>query len=521
MNAIKSTLKTPSPQREAEPGLVKNNAGGYVYAITPAQRLRRFLVLGTDGGTYYQSERNITKENIDVVKSLADNDPQVVYDAIVWATSVAPRNEASLFALAVLASGSPEARQFAKAAFPQVVRTGTHLFHFLSYLKLLSVRGWGRGLRNMVASYFGGDANNVALHAVKYRQRDGWSQRDALRLSHAKPLTPAHREVFNFVTGKPVGEAAPAVLQDFITVQGDVSEAKVLEIVKAGRLPWEGLRDEHKTKAVWSALLPCLPIGALVRQLATLTRLGVFDNKTNVSIAVGKLTDAKQVKGSRIHPVQLTDALMIYKSGGRYGMSKGAPYTANVKIVAALETAIDLAFNELEPTGKRLLVAIDCSSSMWNFRVGGSQLLTPAIGAAIMATQHSYEPNVQFGFFSTSYEPFKNPDFTNVSAANATMQSANWGETDCAAPMLYAQAHKLAVDAFIVYTDNETWCGKMKPMRALSNYRKASGIPAKLIVCAMTATQFSIADPKDGGALDVVGLASDTPAIITSFIKGW
>ena len=34
------------------------------------------------------------------------------------------------------------------------------------------------------------------------------------------------------------------------------------------------------------------------------------------------------------------------------------------------------------------------------------------------------------------------------------------GGTDCAQPMLYAKRKKLAVDVFIVYTDNETWAGR-------------------------------------------------------------
>jgi 60 kDa SS-A/Ro ribonucleoprotein len=39
-------------------------------------------------------------------------------------------------------------------------------------------------------------------------------------------------------------------------------------------------------------------------------------------------------------------------------------------------------------------------------------------------------------------------------------------------------------------------------------------------VVGMTATQFSIADPKDAGMLDVVGFDGATPNIISSFAKG-
>ncbi|CAF5034928.1 unnamed protein product, partial [Rotaria sp. Silwood1] len=38
---------------------VKNNAGGFVWAVNDMQRLQRFLCLGCEGGTYYQGEKEL------------------------------------------------------------------------------------------------------------------------------------------------------------------------------------------------------------------------------------------------------------------------------------------------------------------------------------------------------------------------------------------------------------------------------------------------------------------------------
>ena len=35
---------------------VKNEAGGFVWKVSDMERLRRFLVLGCEGGTYYATE---------------------------------------------------------------------------------------------------------------------------------------------------------------------------------------------------------------------------------------------------------------------------------------------------------------------------------------------------------------------------------------------------------------------------------------------------------------------------------
>ena len=94
------------------------------------------------------------------------------------------------------------------------------------------------------------------------------------------------------------------------------------------------------------------------------------------------------------------------------------------------------------------------------------------------------------------------------------------GNTDCAQPMLYAHKKNLKVDTFIIYTDCETWCGKIHPDQALRKYRKASGIDAKLIVVAMTSNGFTLADPNDAGMLDMVGFDSAAPEIIRQFVLG-
>jgi 60 kDa SS-A/Ro ribonucleoprotein len=92
--------------------------------------------------------------------------------------------------------------------------------------------------------------------------------------------------------------------------------------------------------------------------------------------------------------------------------------------------------------------------------------------------------------------------------------------TDCAQPILHALAHGLGVDAFLVLTDSETWAGAIHPAEALRRYRAVTGIPARLVVVAMVANHFSLADPADAGMLDVVGSDLATPGLIADFIRG-
>ncbi|MCL2767553.1 MAG: hypothetical protein FWE49_02345, partial [Synergistaceae bacterium] len=57
--------------------------------------------------------------------------------------------------------------------------------------------------------------------------------------------------------------------------------------------------------------------------------------------------------------------------------------------------------------------------------------------------------------------------FKSLDEVLREINGMNFGATDCALPMIYARERKIPADAFIVYTDNETWRGKTHPFQAL------------------------------------------------------
>jgi 60 kDa SS-A/Ro ribonucleoprotein len=179
-------LRTTPQTEPADERQVRNNAGGHTFTVEPIDRLRRFLVLGTDGGTYYTTERQLTKDNAAVVLDWAKNRTGELVDELVTISTAgrAPRQNATLFALAAACSlGDDAGRKRALAALPAIARTGTHLFLFARYVE--QFRGWGRGLRRAVAGWYADrPVDDAAYQAVKYRQREGWSHRDMLRLAH-------------------------------------------------------------------------------------------------------------------------------------------------------------------------------------------------------------------------------------------------------------------------------------------------------------------------------------------------
>ena len=85
--------------------------------------------------------------------------------------------------------------------------------------------------------------------------------------------------------------------------------------------------------------------------------------------------------------------------------------------------------------------------------------------------------------------------------------------------MRWALKHKVPVDTFVLYTDDETWAGSLHPAQALQKYRDVMGIPAKLVNVGMVATSVTVADPRDAGQLNCVGFDINVPSIITDFSR--
>ena len=130
-------------------GQVPNSAGGYTWEVNPFALLDRFLILGSETGTFYVSSQKLTMEHTaNLERMIREYGPRVVARIVeVSESGRAPKNDPAIFALAMCASlGSDEVRASALLALPRVCRTGTHLFQFAEAID--GLRGWGRGLRD-------------------------------------------------------------------------------------------------------------------------------------------------------------------------------------------------------------------------------------------------------------------------------------------------------------------------------------------------------------------------------------
>ena len=99
-------LRSTPQSKPADERQVQNSAGGHTFQLDDAARLRRFLTLGVDAGTYYASAKELAIDNVEVLKRMAVSEPETLVATIVDVSvrGAAPRQNPVLFALAYAAS---------------------------------------------------------------------------------------------------------------------------------------------------------------------------------------------------------------------------------------------------------------------------------------------------------------------------------------------------------------------------------------------------------------------------------
>ncbi|MCP4678755.1 MAG: TROVE domain-containing protein [Deltaproteobacteria bacterium] len=528
-------------------GQVEMRSGGFGWQVDDWTRLDRFLILGSEGGTFYVSEQQLTRESAESVERCIQSDGVRVVDRVVEisAGGRAPKNDPSLYVLAMCAKlGDEQTKVTAYKALPKIARIGTHLFHFCEYAKAFGGLG-GNGFKRALARwYLNTSPRRLALQAVKYQQRDGWSHRDVLRLAHPMATSEEHQAIFRWIVKGWQGELdCVDAVQDDLRLIWAFEKAKTARTVKEivplitdYRLPHECVPNDLKQHAaVWEALLDSMPPGAMLRNLNKMTAVGLLTNTSQATERVrGVLGDVVALSRARVHPMAVLIALKTYAAG--HGFKGSMSWSPVGRIVDALDGAFYLAFKGVTPTGRRLCLALDVSGSMGS-PVSSTRFLScrEAVGALALVTANvepCYEmvaftsggPGcVSYGNggwgFGTGISPVSITPRMRLDSVLSKLESLPMGATDCALPMRWALKTKTQVDCFVIYTDNESWAGDVHVDRALNDYRQRMGIPAKLVAVALSGDRFSVANTNDAGQMDVVGFDTATPNIISDFVS--
>lgn len=515
----------PIPGREAQ--MICGRSGGYTFDAGIWQMLRRCLLIGTAQSTFYAGKQELTEDFIAVIQNaIAENPSRVAHEILYASDGRAINNSAPILALVLLSMGeTPEAKKAFTEIFPEVVRTGSHFYEWLNYTK--AMRGFGKVVREAGKSWLSReDVKSLAYQLLKYQQRLGFSHRDALRLFHVKPPTDDHQQLFAWVIKGweelPTEIPSQALAQIWWYEWLKRNPEKTHEAISQGRLTHEMAAPVGKMeKGAWQLLFNEMPITAMLRNLGSLTELGVIsaDNRANLNRVAAVLNNQEHLRKGRIHPIDLLKALKTYQSGGQLGRSQKT-WTPVSRIVDILEKALELSFDVVEPTGKVFMHAVDVSGSMSWGVVQSLGLSCCEIATTMALVTAKAEKNYAIRGFATDFRDLRISRKDSFNSAIAKASNQNFGGTDASVAYDWMIKNKFKADVICFWTDSESWAGYQHPSQALAKYRQKVNPNAKAVYITLAPYQLTLVDPQDPLSWDLGGFDPGTPRLIQMIATG-
>jgi 60 kDa SS-A/Ro ribonucleoprotein len=514
----------PIPGRETE--MLQGRSGGFMFNAGTWKMLRRCLLIGTAKSTYYAGKQELTEDFVAVVRLAIAENPQRVAKEILYASDGrAINNSAPILALVLLSMGeAPEAKKTFGEIFPQVVRTGSHFYEWLNYTK--SMRGFGKVVREAGKNWFlREDVKGLAYQLLKYQQRYDFSNRDALRLFHVKPPTVEHQQLFEWVVKGwevlPAEIPCAALAQIWWYEWLKRNPQQTHEAIAQGHLTHEIAAPVGKMdKSAWQLLFQEMPIGALLRNLGSLTQIGVLtpDEHPNIERVQAVLNNKEHLRKGRIHPIDILKALKTYQSGGRLGRTQKT-WKPVRRIVSILEKAVELSFDVVQPTGKVFMHAIDVSGSM-SSPIADMGLTCCEVATAMALVTAKAEKNYMIRGFATDFRDLGITAKDSFSSAVRKASNQNFGGTDASVAYDWMIKHKFKADVVCFWTDSESWAGQKHPSQALTQYRQKVNSQIKAVYITLAPYRITLVDPNDNQSYDIGGFDPGVPQMIQMIAKG-
>jgi 60 kDa SS-A/Ro ribonucleoprotein len=410
------------------------------------------LTTNTLSNTFYVDARSLAKETVAVLDKMGDEDPAFLARALVYARNKGLMRLAPIVGLAVLSVKDRGRKDNFRRAFDLVIRTPDDLREFVALCRTGTIRkGLGGEARDAVKRRL---QRLSPYHAVKYgsARSEGMTLRDILRMAHPKPVNRAQEELFGWLVkgwtsiGPEPSPTNPQVWA-FERLKRTADEAEIVRLVRDHRLTWEVVVPAVRkmTPAVWRALLDDMPYMALLRNLATMDRHGVFQDRDTVREIAKRIADPANVRRSKQFPFRFFNAFHAFKG--------------DQSVKDALADALERSFENVPRLRGRVCVANDISGSMGGRAAARGAARYCDIAGLLAAALFRKCDDVALLPFDTEVHA------VSVSRRSAVMDIAGkiglaQGGTDLGAPIRRLLKRKEKVDIFIGITDGEDWAGR-------------------------------------------------------------
>ncbi|WP_134686850.1 TROVE domain-containing protein [Brevibacillus migulae] len=469
------------------------NKDGYpAFTRSIEEQYLQTLLTNTMGNTFYADQNQLLAEAELLHMEMAEQNPQFMAKAIVFARNEGFMRLQPLFGLAVLSLFRPDL--FARI-FLQVVKIPSDLSDFLTILKGMGRGEGGRAVKRQINRFLAGVSEYWAL---KYNGRGrGYSLGDAIATAHPKPADLKQQALFRYLRGYEANLALIPQVEALEKLKQATTEEEQIHWIHAGKLPYETVTGTIKpTKAIWEALLHQMPTFALLRHLQALDRAGVFEKKENLDYAVSRLTDRQALQKAKILP---------------FRFAKAFQQVEHPELRDALREAVELTFDNLPELGDHTAIFLDISGSM-----DGEYLQIGSVFA--LALYKKTQGNSLFWLFDTEVVDAK-PSRHDSILSQAERIRAHGG-TDTGAPVRKLTWAKKRVDQIIIITDEQQNSGS--PFYAeLRKYREKVNPDVKAFIVDIAPYRSAMVPPQDKNTFYIYGWSDTVLSYIAQTVQGY
>lgn len=533
-----------------------NKEGFPAFSRTMEEDVLSVLMTQTLGNTFYCSAKELAKDLVATIETAANQDSEFLAKALVYARNNGLMKLAPTVGLTVLAAHEGKAELAAldvkiadaktagkedevkslnilrnkvgkkdnfRQAFKHVIRTPDDLREFVALCRTKTItQGFGGSTKIAAQNFL---RHMSEFHGVKYGsdKSEGITLRDILRMAHPRESASGHefscgnkkahdrlksgaqKELFGWLVKgwEKVGtEPSPTnpLIWALETLKKTEDEKAIIALVRTYRMPWEVVVPSVKkmTKGIWAALLDGMPYMALLRNLNTMTKHGVFDDKDVVKAVAKRLSDKEAVLKSKQLPFRFSNAYKFF--------------TGAQEIRDAIVDALETSFANVPKINGRVCVSNDISSSMSSAVAEKSKASCAEIAGILAAALFKSNADTLL----VPFDDNAHPEMGRVSKRDSMMSIAEKigitrGGTDLTASIQYLMKAREKVDVFIALTDNEDWAGRGF-LTYWEQYKKTINPKAKAFLITLLPNKDYVA-PK--GYPDVYFIMGWSPSILT------
>jgi len=479
-----------------------NRAGAVAYDYVAAHKLAQYAATGCLSNTFYAA----AEEQLETVLQLASLlEPEFVAKAAVYARKKGHMKDVPALLLAVLSTQSTELLQ---KAFPQVVDNGRMLRNFVQIMRsgVVGRKSLGSAPKALVRKWLDSASERALIDASVGTSP---SLQDVVRLVHPKPADATREAFYGWLLGKPhLFERLPQALQALKLFELDRSR-------EVPDVPFQMLTKLNLDAQGWAQVALRGGWQMLRMNLNTFGRHGVFLLPHVTDAIVERLTDRQAIRRARVLPYQL----LIARS------TIGAKVPRIVQ--EALETAMEIALENVPSFGGRVVVCPDVSGSMaspitGNRRSATSEARCIDVAALMAAAVMRANPHTTVLPFADAVREIRLDPKERAMMNAKRLAALGGGGTNCSAPLQWLWRHRIEAELVIMVSDNQSWIdgrnrGASQTMEMWSLFRQRN--PKAKLVCIDLQPYGTTQAAEGADVLNVGGFSDEVFEIVRLFAR--